>query len=45
MSSIDHSCDPNCVIIFNGIKASIKVLRDIKTNEQVRRFLFLIKIF
>lgn len=34
LSSIDHSCNPNCVVIFNGIKASIKVINEFETIQK-----------
>jgi len=27
ISSIDHSCYPNCVVVFDGVEASVKVIR------------------
>ncbi|KAJ3106138.1 SET and MYND domain-containing protein 3 [Phlyctochytrium planicorne] len=32
---INHSCYPNCVIIFNGTKGSLRAIRDIEKDEEL----------
>jgi len=34
VSSLNHSCNPNCAIIFDGISACVRVIRDFEENEQ-----------
>lgn len=33
-SSLDHSCDPNCAVLFNGIEMSIKVIKKFDLNQE-----------
>eukprot|EP01125_Pyxidicula_operculata_P001944 TRINITY_DN1189_c0_g1_i2.p1 TRINITY_DN1189_c0_g1~~TRINITY_DN1189_c0_g1_i2.p1 ORF type:complete len:320 (-),score=48.44 TRINITY_DN1189_c0_g1_i2:38-997(-) len=35
LSFINHSCSPNCVVIFDGPSATIKAIRDIKSGEEI----------
>jgi hypothetical protein len=34
-ASLDHNCDPNCVVIFDGIEMSIEPLRSLLNKEKV----------
>ena len=35
-SAMDHSCSPNCIVIFNGIELSIRsISKDLKSIDQV----------
>lgn len=33
-SSVNHSCSPNCVVVFNGKRIMIKKLRNLKEGEE-----------
>ena len=33
-SSLDHSCEPNCDVLFDGSKIIVKLNRDLKPGEQ-----------
>lgn len=32
---LNHSCDPNCVAVFNGTKISIKAVKKINTGDEL----------
>lgn len=36
MSLLNHSCDPNCSIVFNGPHLLLRAVRDIEAGEEVR---------
>ncbi|XP_014383730.1 PREDICTED: histone-lysine N-methyltransferase SMYD3 [Myotis brandtii] len=36
MSLLNHSCDPNCSIVFNGPHLLLRAVRDIQAGEEVR---------
>lgn len=33
-SSLNHSCEPNCVVLYDGIKLKIKVIREFSTQNE-----------
>jgi hypothetical protein len=33
-SSLDHSCEPNCTVLFNGSKMLVKVIKKFEKNIQ-----------
>ncbi|KAI9206182.1 uncharacterized protein BJ171DRAFT_499039 [Polychytrium aggregatum] len=35
LSLLNHSCDPNCFLVFSGCKASLRVLRPIHQGQQL----------
>lgn len=35
-ASIDHSCSPNCVIIFNGINLTVRTLEKLSNQNEAR---------
>lgn len=37
MSLLNHSCDPNCSIVFNGPHLLLRAVREIEAGEEVRR--------
>jgi SET and MYND domain-containing protein len=37
-SSLNHSCYPNSVVIFNGTRLIVRSIADIKKNEEVYLF-------
>lgn len=34
-SSLNHSCYPNCVLIFDGLRLDVRAIADIKKDEEV----------
>jgi [histone H3]-lysine4/36 N-trimethyltransferase SMYD len=34
-ASLNHSCDPNCVIVFNGIQLKVKILKEFSHINKV----------
>ena len=34
-SLLNHSCEPNCLVVFNGRLLSLHTIRDVKSGEQV----------
>lgn len=40
MSLLNHSCDPNCSIVFNGPHLLLRAVRDIEAGEEVRNLCF-----
>ena len=45
-AAIDHSCSPNCIIIFNGIELSIRsISKDIKRIDNQVCFITYVSIF
>lgn len=45
VSLLNHSCDPNCSIVFNGPHLLLRAVRDIEAGEEVRnpRFPLLVR--
>lgn len=37
MSLLNHSCDPNCSIVFNGPHLLLRAVREIEAGEEVRK--------
>jgi hypothetical protein len=45
-AAIDHSCSPNCIIIFNGIELSIRsISKDVKRIDNQVCFTHLAKLY
>ena len=34
-SLLNHSCSPNCMVVYNGTQLSLRTIRDVKAGEQV----------
>ena len=40
---VNHSCDPNCALVFDGRKLQVRTVKDVKEGEEVlktRMFIF-----
>lgn len=37
-ASLNHSCYPNCVIVFNGMHLTVKVLKEFSDIDKVTYF-------
>ncbi|CAJ0929495.1 unnamed protein product, partial [Ranitomeya imitator] len=35
MSLLNHSCDPNCVIVFDGTRLHLRTVKEIPQGEEV----------